>query len=205
MGFRVNATCRPYPQYGWDFPEEIPEKFRKDPRNALGAFPGSFPSRVRLRSPKPYDSRHLRPPGHFQNSLPFSTAGDASFSAEVVPERALPAVLRVFLSMRTQPKRGQKLGVPSKLMRDDKKMMETVAPLRKQKIGVTTFRFKKVKLEKNKNHFGRQFLGSLKPWRNKHEKFAGKLCHQNSPAMFLKFARPKKKITPKSALQSLRI
>ena len=29
-----------YPQYGWDFPEEIPEKFRKDPGNALRAFPG---------------------------------------------------------------------------------------------------------------------------------------------------------------------
>ena len=30
----------PYPQYGWDFPEEIPEKIRKDPGNALRAFPG---------------------------------------------------------------------------------------------------------------------------------------------------------------------
>ena len=30
----------PYPQYGWDFPEEIPEKFRKDPENALRVFPG---------------------------------------------------------------------------------------------------------------------------------------------------------------------
>ena len=30
----------PHPQYGWDFPEEIPEKFRKDPGNALRAFPG---------------------------------------------------------------------------------------------------------------------------------------------------------------------
>ena len=29
-----------YPQYDWDFPEEIPEKFRKDPGNALRAFPG---------------------------------------------------------------------------------------------------------------------------------------------------------------------
>ena len=28
------------PQYGWDFPEETPEKFRKDPGNALRAFPG---------------------------------------------------------------------------------------------------------------------------------------------------------------------
>ena len=36
-----DASCGPYPQYGWDFPEEIPEKFRKDPGNALRAFPGS--------------------------------------------------------------------------------------------------------------------------------------------------------------------
>ena len=34
---RLNGS---YPQYGWDFPEEIPEKFRKDPGNALRAFPG---------------------------------------------------------------------------------------------------------------------------------------------------------------------
>ena len=46
-----------------------------------------FPSRVRLGSPKPYTSRHLKPPEHFQNYLPLSTAGDAFFS-EVVPERA---------------------------------------------------------------------------------------------------------------------
>ena len=38
LGFReING---PHPQYGWDFPEEIPEKFRKDPGNALRAFPG---------------------------------------------------------------------------------------------------------------------------------------------------------------------
>ena len=29
-----------------------------------------FPSRVRLGCPKPYSSRHLRLPKHFQNSLP---------------------------------------------------------------------------------------------------------------------------------------
>ena len=44
----------PYPQYGWDLPEEIPEEFRKDPGNALRAFP-EFPSTVRLGSPKPYE------------------------------------------------------------------------------------------------------------------------------------------------------
>ena len=64
----------PHPQYGWDFPEEIPEKFRKHFRKNSGRNPLSerfleFPSRVRLRSPKPHNSRHLRLPEHFQNSL----------------------------------------------------------------------------------------------------------------------------------------
>ena len=39
-GSRSGIVFGPYPQYGWDFPEEIPEKFRKDPGNALRAFPG---------------------------------------------------------------------------------------------------------------------------------------------------------------------
>ena len=34
-----------------------------------------FPSRVRLGCPKPYNSRHLRLPAHFQNYLPRNTAG----------------------------------------------------------------------------------------------------------------------------------
>ena len=36
----AQSVLGPYPQHGWDFPEEIPEKFRKDPGNALRAFPG---------------------------------------------------------------------------------------------------------------------------------------------------------------------
>ena len=67
----------PYPQYGWDFLEEIPEKFRKDPETLSERFL-KFPSRVQLGSTKPYNSRHLRRPEHFQNSRAFSTAGDAS-------------------------------------------------------------------------------------------------------------------------------
>ena len=41
-GFELERSlvAGPYPQYGWHFPEEIPEQFRKDPRNALRAFPG---------------------------------------------------------------------------------------------------------------------------------------------------------------------
>ena len=51
--------------------------FRKKFRKNSGKTPETlserfleFPSRVRLGSPKPYNSRHLRLPEHFQNSLP---------------------------------------------------------------------------------------------------------------------------------------
>ena len=58
------------------------KKFRKDsgktPETLSERFL-EFPSRVRLGSPKPYHSRHLRLPEHFQNSLTPSTDGDASF------------------------------------------------------------------------------------------------------------------------------
>ena len=72
-------------------PETLPERFLE------------FPSRVRLGCPKSYNSRHLRAPEHFQNSLPPSTAGDASFfrsgSGEGLSEPVMefPAVLGVFL------------------------------------------------------------------------------------------------------------
>ena len=88
------------------------KKFRKNSGissgNALRAFPGSFPSRVRLGCSKPYSSRHLRLPEHFQNCLLPSTAGGASFfrsgSGEGLPEPVMefPAVLGVFLSPGTR-------------------------------------------------------------------------------------------------------
>ena len=60
--------------------------FRKKFRKNSGKTPETlserfleFPSRVRLGCPKPYNSRHLRLPERFQNSLPSSSAGDASF------------------------------------------------------------------------------------------------------------------------------
>ena len=60
--------------------------FRKKFRKNSGKTPETlserfleFPSRVRLGCPKPYNSRHLKAPERFQNSLPPSTAGDASF------------------------------------------------------------------------------------------------------------------------------
>ena len=69
----VVLFLRPYPQYSWGFPEEMPEKFRKDPGTLSELFLES-PSRVQLGSPKPYNSRHLKAPEHFQDSLPPSTA-----------------------------------------------------------------------------------------------------------------------------------
>ena len=65
-----------------------------------------FPSRVRLGCPKPCNSRHSKAPEHFQNSLPPSTAGDASFfrsgSGEGLSEPVMefPAVLGAFLTCR---------------------------------------------------------------------------------------------------------
>ena len=84
--------------------------FRKKFRKNSGKTPETlserfleFPSRVRLGCPKPYNSRHLRLPERFQNSLTPSTAGDASFfrsgSGEGLSELVMefPAVLRVFI------------------------------------------------------------------------------------------------------------
>ena len=81
-------------------PETLSERFLK------------FPSRVRLGCPKPYNSRHLRLPEHFQNYLPPSTAGGASFfrigSGEGLPEPVMefPAVLGVVLTIQ-QPSQKQ--------------------------------------------------------------------------------------------------
>ena len=68
--------------------------FRKKFRKNSGKTPETlselfleFPSRVRLGCPKPYNSRHLRLPEHFQNCLPPVRLGAPLFS-EVVPERA---------------------------------------------------------------------------------------------------------------------
>ena len=84
--------------------------FRKKFRKNSGKTPETlserfleFLSRVRLGCPKPYNSRHLRLPERFQNSLPSSTAGDASFfrigSGEGLSEPVMefPAVLGVLL------------------------------------------------------------------------------------------------------------
>ena len=71
----------PHPQYGWGFPEEIRKNSGKTPEKLSERFL-EFPSRVRLGCPKPHNSRHLRLPEQFQNSLPPSTAGDATLFSE---------------------------------------------------------------------------------------------------------------------------
>ena len=89
----TNSACHtgPYPQYGWDFPEEIPERFRNQTPETLSERFLKFPSRVRLGCPKPYNSRHLRLPERFQNSLPPSPAGDASFFRDWFRRKPLSA------------------------------------------------------------------------------------------------------------------
>ena len=63
-----------------------------------------IPLRVRLGTPEPYKSRHLKPPEHFQHSLPLSMARAASFFRSGLPEglsevvKEFPARLRAFLS-----------------------------------------------------------------------------------------------------------
>ena len=75
------------PPYTWDFPENF--------RNKSG--------RLRKRSstagtPKPYSSRHLKPPEHFQNSpASFFRSCSGEDLSELVME--FPAVLKVFLSL----------------------------------------------------------------------------------------------------------
>ena len=89
--------------------------FRKKFRKNSGKTPQmlserflEFPSRVRLGSPKPDNSRHLRLPEHFQNSLLPSTAADASFfrsgSGEGLskPVMEFPAGLGIFLTGGTK-------------------------------------------------------------------------------------------------------
>ena len=52
-----NSVDGPYPQYGWDSPEEIPENSGKTPEILSERFL-EFSSRVRLGCPKPDNSRH---------------------------------------------------------------------------------------------------------------------------------------------------
>ena len=76
--------------------------FRKEFRKNSGKTPETlserfleFPSRVRLGSPKPYNSRHLKAPEHFQNQYGWGRLSE--------PVMEFPAVLGVFLIFGTLP------------------------------------------------------------------------------------------------------
>ena len=69
---KLNPVFRDPENYG-----KIPERPRKRSQSFSRIL--EFPFRVRLGPPQPYNSRHLKAPEHFQNSLPPSTAGNASF------------------------------------------------------------------------------------------------------------------------------
>ena len=92
----------PYPSTAGTFRKKFWKNSGKTPETLSELFL-KFPSRVRLGSPKPYDSRHLRLPEHLQNCLPPSTAGGASLfrsgSGEGLSKLLIqfPALLRAFL------------------------------------------------------------------------------------------------------------
>ena len=92
------------PSMAGTFQRKFRKKSGKTPETLSERFL-EFPSRVRLVSPKPYNSSNLRLPERFQNSLLFNTAGDTSFlrsgSGEGLSELVMefPAVLTVFLNV----------------------------------------------------------------------------------------------------------
>ena len=99
----IRATLGHTPSTAGTFRKKFRKKSGKTPETLSERFL-EFPSTVRLGCPKPYNSRHLRLPEHFQNCLPPSTAGGASFfrsgSGEGLSEPVMefPAVLGVFLT-----------------------------------------------------------------------------------------------------------
>ena len=78
----LQVTAKTFPGHTPSTAGTFWKKFRKNSGKTpetLSELFLEFQSRVRLGSPKPYNSRHLRLPEHFQNCLPPSTAGGASF------------------------------------------------------------------------------------------------------------------------------
>ena len=75
---KKHSSGGPCPNTAGTFRRKLRKKSGKTPETLSERFL-EFPSRVRLGSPKPYNSRHLRLPEHFQNLLPLTTAGDTSF------------------------------------------------------------------------------------------------------------------------------
>ena len=103
MTIRVASLSWVIPSTACRFLKKFQENSGKTPETLSELFL-EFPSRVRLGSPKPYTSKHLKQPEHFQNSVPLGTASDVSFfrigSGEGLSELLMefPAVLwRAFL------------------------------------------------------------------------------------------------------------
>ena len=93
-----------HPQYGWEVQEEIPGKFRKDPGNALRAFPG-IPLKSTAGIPLALSFKAFEASRAFPEfSPPPQYALGTPLFPQVAPERAsqscchgIPAVLRVCL------------------------------------------------------------------------------------------------------------
>ena len=102
----VHYVTGPYPQSAGTFRKKL-RKNSGRPRKRSQSVSWNSPQEYVLGYPKPYNSRHLRLPEHFQNYLPLSTAGAASFfrigSAEGLSELLMESltVLKVFLNNRT--------------------------------------------------------------------------------------------------------
>ena len=77
------AENGPYPQYGWDFPEEIPER----PRNALRAFPG-IPLESTAGIPQALKFKAFEGSRAFPEFSPPQVQLRTPLFSEVVPERA---------------------------------------------------------------------------------------------------------------------
>ena len=143
----IPETTGPYPLYGWAFLEEIPEKFRKDPGNALRAFPGipltstaGIPQTLQLKafeasrafpefSPPQYGWGRFffqkwfrRGPLRAGHGIPSSTGGISDY-------RSLPA-LRARNPERVSVSQGRKARDP----KSARNSLETVSAISKQSI-----------------------------------------------------------------------
>ena len=70
---------RPHPQYVWDFPEEIPEIFRKDPETLSQSFSCNSPQEYGWDPPSPIIQGIGRLQSISRIPSPPRTAGDTSF------------------------------------------------------------------------------------------------------------------------------
>ena len=91
------------PSNSWDFPEEIPEEFRKDPGNALRAFPGipleitaGIPQTQKFKAFEAFRAFPEDSPPQYGWDVSFFRSGSGEGLSEPVTE--FPAVLRVLHS-----------------------------------------------------------------------------------------------------------